>query len=188
MIQQVQSLSRKFIPNLFPKANLWQIWHFGNRFQKSLVNPCDCLAILLVRSRRDIYSFYWWLREEENRQSSIVQPTWNNNLCLETVLFISSKEETDQFLPKSNEMVPTSICFQIPPPRSLTHSHSHFSHMEHQLSPFIYVKQKKTSKWWIPRQPVSTVLPLCDCQHRLPLPYFFTLLIYPQGERVLGSS
>lgn len=163
------------------------MWHFRNRFQKSLVNSWR-----FCRSgpeKRFFFFFYWCLREEENRQSSIVQPTWNNNLCLETLLFISSKEETDQFLPKSNEMVPTSICFQIPPPPSLTHSHSHFnSHMEHQLSPFIYVKQKKTSKWWIHRQPVSTVLPLCDCQHRLPLPYFFTLLIYPQGERVLGSS
>lgn len=75
------------------------------------------MAILPVRSRKEIFFFFYWcLREEENRQSSIVQPTWNNNLCLETLLFISSKEETDQFLPKSNEMVPTSICFQIPPP------------------------------------------------------------------------
>lgn len=35
---------------------------------------------------------------------------------------------------------------------------------------------------WLPRDPVSTVLPLRDCQHRLPRPYFLTLLIYPQGE------
>lgn len=42
-------------------------------------------------------------------------------------------------------------------------------------------------KRWLPGDPVSTVLPLCDCQHRLPRPYFLTLLIYSQGETT-GSS